>query len=109
MDVLPQLPVGMDMCGDFDSDMELGLEIFEILQGSLSNRSTVAGHSPGVRPPSRNSNPLLKDQRFSCSALPMDRDTIASMHCSAMCEDLRNNFAFGCSLAKRQEVLVGSS
>mmetsp|Transcript_13117 Transcript_13117/g.27062 ORF Transcript_13117/g.27062 Transcript_13117/m.27062 type:complete len:136 (-) Transcript_13117:196-603(-) len=110
-DSVSDLYIGMEVCGDSDGEMELGLEIFEIFQGSLGNRSAEYAMLPStdLRPPSRNSNPLLKDQRFSCSASPVDRDTFASTLCSAMCEDLRHNFAYNCSLEHAREVVVGSS
>mmetsp|Transcript_8089 Transcript_8089/g.19114 ORF Transcript_8089/g.19114 Transcript_8089/m.19114 type:complete len:128 (-) Transcript_8089:151-534(-) len=53
-------------------DMDLGLEIFEILQGSHSFSSTEQ-----MRPPSRNSNPLLKDREFH-HTMPVDRDAMTS-------------------------------
>mmetsp|Transcript_25652 Transcript_25652/g.52272 ORF Transcript_25652/g.52272 Transcript_25652/m.52272 type:complete len:143 (+) Transcript_25652:257-685(+) len=111
--------MGADQCGEVDGEMELGLEIFEIFRGSApccpSVYSTPFAVPPVVemRPPSRNQNPLIKDQRFFGSGSAVDRDSITSTaFSSSLCEDImRMNFAYSHSaqFTRRHEVVVGSA
>jgi hypothetical protein len=65
---------------DDEVELELGREIFHIMQGSTWSSSFGPVQDPMVKPPSRNQNPLVKDQRFDRERdmITRDRDAEAS-------------------------------
>ena len=88
-----ELDVGSE---DDDVEMELGREIFHILQGStLSVPSgpiqTLPESYVGVKPPSRNQNPLVKDKIFErerdVSTRDRDAEASASFMVDPQCGD----------------------
>jgi len=86
--------------------MELGQEIFAILQGSPRGSSvynTSQNQGADMKPPSRNQNPLIKDQHFRVSA-HVDRDVMTSSLNAAVCGDMM----LGNRFAHAAEVVVGS-
>eukprot|EP00286_Rhodomonas_abbreviata_P023625 CAMPEP_0181316010 /NCGR_PEP_ID=MMETSP1101-20121128/15670_1 /TAXON_ID=46948 /ORGANISM="Rhodomonas abbreviata, Strain Caron Lab Isolate" /LENGTH=152 /DNA_ID=CAMNT_0023423235 /DNA_START=202 /DNA_END=660 /DNA_ORIENTATION=- len=104
-------------CCDYEGEMELGLEIFEIFQSSLPSASVYSNanlqQTVGMRPPSRNQNPLVKDQVFYGSTSPVDRDSIASnaLLCSSFCGDMMRSSFYdrGSHFGRPHAVMVGSS
>lgn len=91
--------------------MELGREIFHILQGSsLSTSRSVQNLSDseaGVKPPSRNQNPLVKDKRFErerdMNTRDRDAEASASFMIDTQCGDVyRSALRFS-----PQEITVG--
>jgi len=93
---------------DDDVEMELGREIFHILQGSPWSSSFapsfpsqgLSEQGPVVKPPSRNQNPLIKDTRFErdrdLNLRDRDADASASffMMDSQCCDGFRGALRF---------------
>mmetsp|Transcript_4421 Transcript_4421/g.8571 ORF Transcript_4421/g.8571 Transcript_4421/m.8571 type:complete len:118 (-) Transcript_4421:131-484(-) len=85
----------------FTGDEEdLGLEIFEIMQGSPEPVAPVQS----VKPPSRAANPLLKDRMFHSTATAVDNDAVASTF--FFCGDAERN-SISHSHWSNHHVLVG--
>mmetsp|Transcript_22043 Transcript_22043/g.60379 ORF Transcript_22043/g.60379 Transcript_22043/m.60379 type:complete len:118 (-) Transcript_22043:320-673(-) len=101
---------------DDDVEMELGREIFHILQGSKQSSSLFGSniHLQGmvdtpvlVKPPSRNQNPLIKDQRFEKDSILYHRDMDADASVSFLvetqcCDGFRSALSF-----QKSEITVG--
>ena len=81
---------------DDEVEMELGREIFYILQGSTMTlpcgpAKALSESDTGVKPPSRNQNPLVKDKRFErerdMNTRDRDAETSAFFMIDAQCGD----------------------
>lgn len=104
-----KLDVGSE---DDEVEMELGREIFHILQGSTLSVSrgpvhTLSDSDAGVKPPSRNQNPLVKDKRFErerdMNSRDRDVEASASFMIDSQCSDgYRSALRFS-----PQEITVG--
>jgi hypothetical protein len=95
---------------DDEVELELGREIFHIMQGSTWSASCgpcFPVQEPMVKPPSRNQNPLIKDQRFERERDLIFRDRDAEASASFMidpqcCDGFRSALRFS-----PQEITVG--
>jgi hypothetical protein len=60
---------------DYNEDSFLGQEIFHIFAGTHRPQPN---HPCDLKPPSRNSNPLVRDHKFSAGCFSSDSDLLAS-------------------------------